>query len=162
MNLLDAEATGFRASMLGYPYDDLKGWRAIYPEDIFEEQFRKLSTGWEAGLDLLKEASSLVAEAKQSNIRDLQRVALAAYCHFRSTYLQIAFVRLRDAGQLEQRRAEIGGILDEEIKVAKTLHGLAREDCRIGFEVSNHYFYTLNDLKEKVLNCEHLLAVLCQ
>ena len=31
-------------------------------------------------------------------------------------------------------------------------------DSRIGFEASNHYLYTANDLREKVLNCEHLLG----
>ena len=38
--------------MMGFPYDDLDRWRAIYPEDVFEEQFRKLSVGWAKGLDL--------------------------------------------------------------------------------------------------------------
>ena len=28
---------------------------------------------------------------------------------------------------------------------------------RIGFEATNHYLYTLNDLAEKVLNCDSLL-----
>lgn len=26
-------------------------------------------------------------------------------------------------------------------------------DSRIGFEASNHYYYTANDLKEKILIC---------
>ena len=47
-------------------------------------------------------------------------------------------------------------ILDEEIAVAKMLYRLARADARIGFEATNHYAYTLNDLKEKVINCEYV------
>ena len=40
--------------------------------------------------------------------------------------------------------------------LAKKLHGLLLSDSRIGFEASNHYYYTANDLKEKILNCEHV------
>ena len=30
----------------------------------------------------------------------------------------------------------------------------------IGYEASNHYYYTPIDLLEKVLNCEHVIAEL--
>jgi hypothetical protein len=36
------------------------------------------------------------------------------------------------------------------------LYEIARQDSRIGFEAANHYAYTLNDLKEKVVQCEWL------
>ena len=42
MNLLYLKETNYRATMIGFPYDDLKSWRDIYPEEIFEEQFRKV------------------------------------------------------------------------------------------------------------------------
>ena len=48
----------------------------------------------------------------------------------------------------------------EEIQLALRLHELARRDSRIGFEASNHYFYSLNDLREKVISCEALLRQL--
>ena len=38
------------------------------------------------------------------------------------------------------------------------LYEIVRKDSRIGFEASNHYYYTLNDLREKILNCEWILA----
>ena len=78
--------------------------------------------------------------------------AEAAYCHFRSIYLQIRFVRLRNTGNLK----EINTVLDEEIELAQRLHAVMLCDSRIGFEASNHYYYTANDLKEKILNCEHM------
>ncbi|MBI5832707.1 MAG: hypothetical protein HZB16_10420 [Armatimonadetes bacterium] len=40
--------------------------------------------------------------------------------------------------------------------MAKTLCELARADSRLGFEATNHYAYTTNDLREKVLNCAAL------
>ena len=31
------------AEMVGFPYDDLNGWRAIYPPEIFVQQFEKVA-----------------------------------------------------------------------------------------------------------------------
>jgi len=154
MNLLYPESTGYAASMVGIAYDDVARWSDIYPEDVFEEQFRKLTEIWRDGLRLLEEGRGL---AKSSAAFDeLSNVAEAAYCHLRSVYLQVRFVR---------RRNEIGytgdetfrGILAEETDLAKRLLAITRRDSRIGFEASNHYYYSPNDLREKVLNCEYLL-----
>lgn len=153
MNLLFPEPSGYSATMLGFPYDDLDAWRGKhYPEDVFEEQFRKLSEGWADGLTVLREAKPCVPDALQHNMADLWTVSEAAYCHFCSTYLQIRFIRLRSTGETES----ILRILDEEIELAKRLLHSAKRDSRIGFEASNHYYYTENDLMEKVLNCENL------
>jgi hypothetical protein len=43
---------------------------------------------------------------------------------------------------------------------AKVLYALQREDSRIGFEASNHYYYLPQDLVEKDLNCERILSEL--
>jgi len=153
MNLLHARPSGHKATMIGFPHDDLKTWRSIYPEEVFEQQLRKLSDHWRQGLEILTRARELVDEDGRENLTELERVALGAYCHFRTTYLQTAFVRTRDQGPVEGRPSA-AQILDEEIELARTLHELARQDSRIGFEIANHYYYTLNDLKEKVLNCE--------
>lgn len=101
-------------------------------------------------------AEAFVEKEKHSNFADLDRVALAAYCHFRSTYLQIKFVRLRDCRTANWQQ-EITEVLKEEIEVAKTLEKLVREDSRIGFEATNQYCYTVNNLREKVLNCKYIL-----
>jgi hypothetical protein len=157
MNLLFAKATGFRATMVGFPYDDLKSWRGNhFPEPIFEEQFRKVSVGWEKGLALLKDAAKMVPKEKKAAMARELNVAGAAYCHFRTTYLQIRFIRLRDAGINASSLTEINRVLDEEQQIAQTLVCIVREDSRIGFEASNHYYYTVNSLLEKILNCEYL------
>ena len=153
MSLLADKPTGYNATMIGFPYDDLESWRGKhYPEDIFEEQFRKLTTGWAEGLKQLEQAGKIISEDKKAVLGDLANVAEATYCHFRSTYLQIRFVRLRNAGKIQ----EINAVLDEEIELAQRLHAVMLRDSRIGFEASNHYYYTANDLKEKILNCEHM------
>ena len=82
-------------------------------------------------------------------------MAEASYCHFRSTYLQVCFVRRRAAGDT----AALRKIVLEEEELALRLLRLLRADSRLGFEASNHYYYTQNSLLEKVFNCRRLLAL---
>ena len=51
-NLLYPEPTGYRATMTGFPYDDVDGWRAIYPAEVLASQFEKLAAGWKTGLPI--------------------------------------------------------------------------------------------------------------
>ncbi len=152
-NLLYSTPTNYQATMVGIPYDDLSRWRHMYPDEIFEQQFQKLSEMWAEGLVSLARAKEKCEDIASENLLNLTRVAEATYCHFRSTYLQIAFIRLRD-GQAEDKTPRMHAILDEEIELAKRIYTVARQDSTIGFEASNQYAYSRNDLREKVLNCE--------
>ena len=161
MNLLHASPTNYKATMVGLPYDDLESWRAIYPADVFENQWRLLSEGWKNGLDCLEEAPQ-----NSPALAELRLISRAAYLHFYSTLGQVAFVRRRDdlaqcsdAATRTELKTEIAQILDEEIAAAKSLHELMRADARIGYEATNHYTTTAQDLREKVLNCEYLKRV---
>lgn len=53
-------------------------------------------------------------------------------------------------------REEINSILDEEIGLARGIHAVMLRDSRIGYEASNHYYYTANDMKEKILNSKDI------
>jgi hypothetical protein len=163
-NLLHEKPTGYAATMVqGFPYDDLKRWRSVYPEDVFEQQFRELSHGWKQGLMMLARARQFVPPKLRTHFAELERIARAAHCHFRSTYLQIKFVRQRDSSlSAEQKRRERREILKEELRLARELHGIVQRDSRIGFEAANHYSYTLNDLKEKVIQCEWMMRRVSQ
>lgn len=152
-NLLWRTPTGYRATMVGIPYDDLDGWRGIYPPDVFERAFGRIAAGWADGLELLGRAAAAVAPEFRANLLELQRIAETAYCHFKSTENQIAFIRRR-GGPPES----VIPVLEDEIRLAERLLRLQAADARIGFESSNHYYYTPNLLQEKILNCRHLLA----
>ena len=159
MNLLHLKPSGRSATMIGFPYDDLRVWRGPYPEEIFEHQFRLVAEGWKKGLDLLAEAESEVREQERADFRELKTIAEAAYCHLRSTWLQIRFIMARDRSEgpdLDVMRA----CAREEIEMAVKLHEIVRRDSRIGFEASNHYYYSLNDLREKVVSCDAILKEL--
>ncbi|WP_409340803.1 hypothetical protein [Paenibacillus sp. MBLB4367] len=165
-NLLYDKPTGMAATMVGIPYDDLKRWRSIYPEEIFEEQFQKVADGWKRGIGILQEAEPLIDcsdSRKKAAFFDLLHVVKAAYCHFKTSHLQTKFVRLRDKldtaidePQFQAIKAQLYVIIEEEIELAKELYDIVRNDSRIGFEASNHYFYTAQDLMEKVINCMHV------
>ncbi len=158
MNLLYLKETNYRATMIGFPYDDLKSWRDIYPEEIFEEQFRKVTSGWKKALEQLDALEKELLQSDREGYKELRIMAEAAYCHLRSTYLQIRFVRQRSAGDKKAMAATV----HEELAMVHKLHELARRDSRIGFEASNHYYYSLNDLVEKMVNCEDVLDRLAE
>ena len=56
------------------------------------------------------------------------------------------------------RSSKLRVVVEEERALAKRMFILASVDSRLGFEASNHYFYVPNDLLEKILNCEDVLA----
>jgi len=153
-NLLFAAKTGYAATMIGFPYDDVTGWRACYPPDVFETQYEKLCVQWKQGLDTLTEIGNNIHKDYIDSYSELHRVAETCYLHFRSAYLQIMFNRLRS--EKEKNIKELLLLLDEESALAARLWHLCRKDSRLGFEASNHYYYTLNNLMEKVLNCRYL------
>jgi hypothetical protein len=44
--------------------------------------------------------------------------------------------------------------------LARKQYEVARSQSTIGYEASNHYYYTPLDLAEKVLNCQQVIAQL--
>jgi hypothetical protein len=155
MNLIYEQPTGYDATMLGFPYDDLDAWRSIYPADVFLRAFKHITTGWENGLKLLDKAISKIPNCLMKNFDELKRYAAASYCHFKSTENQICFIIMRSEEQLSE---EIVALLQNEIELCKCLATLQGQDSKIGFEASNHYYYTPNLLMEKVLNCRDIIS----
>jgi hypothetical protein len=139
------EKTGWQASMIGFPYDDLDSWRAIYTREQFREQFRLLCEGWWEGVDMLS-----AREGEHADYDDMLLMARAALCHFDSTYRQIAFVMARDAGDRDGMLLH----LRADRENVKALIAIRLRDSRIGYEASNHYYYSLNDLAEKLMNLD--------
>ncbi|MBI5092122.1 MAG: hypothetical protein HZB26_06705 [Candidatus Hydrogenedentes bacterium] len=168
-NLLWEKPTGYSATMVGFPYDDLEQWRGQYPADVFAGQLAKIADGFEAALTALKAfappaGANPPPPAQASALQDEIRVAEASCLHFRSAANQVRFVAARNeltkAPSADTRAAELGKIeslLREELGNARRLLELQNADSRIGFEASNHYFYIPADLAEKVINCHDLL-----
>jgi hypothetical protein len=144
-NLLWVAPTGYKSTMVGFPYDDVDGWRAVYPAAVFAGQLEKVATGFDAAIALLRAALPQPAEA----LADEVRFAEVAAIHFASAVEQTRFVLARRAGDVA---AMLRG-LAAEMRLATRLHALQSRDSRLGFEASNQYYYVPLDLVEKVVNC---------
>ena len=168
-NPLWGEPTGYGASMVGFPYDDLEAWRAVYPPEVFIGQFEKVATGFENAHENLAIAfrpcrSQLTAEQRLAAEQELG-VGEAAGIHFRSTANQARFVlarrRLMETNSPTEAQpacAELERLLRAEMELARRLHAIQTRDSRIGFEATNQYYYVPVDLAEKVINCQDLLT----
>ena len=137
--------TGYKACMVGIPYDDLKAWRAIYPAEVFAAQLEKVSVGFDAAIAKLRAAVAAPPPALAEELR----FAEAAAIHFASVANQSRAVAARDAGD----SAALRRLCEAEATLAVRLHALQSRDSRIGFEASNQYYYIPHDLVEKVINC---------
>ena len=150
-NPLWLEPTGYPSTMVGYPYDDLAGWRNEYPPQVFASQLEKCADGFhKAAADLSNHAPREGAEALAEEAALIEAAAI----HFASVANQARFVSAREA----KDRAAMRRLLVAESELARRLHRLQSADSRIGYEASNHYYYVPLDCAEKVINCRHLLS----
>lgn len=165
-NLLYPEKTGYKATMVGLPYDDLKSWRSVYPPDIFISQLEKVAAGFDRGKALLQDIAlePKTSAAQRFNLEQEQRIAEVCSIHFQSVANQCRFILNRDdlestsdSSDAASLISRLRKIIKAEITLATRLREIQLEDSRFGFEASNHYFYLPGDLAEKILNCRFLL-----
>ncbi|MBI3851514.1 MAG: hypothetical protein HY298_14745 [Verrucomicrobia bacterium] len=166
-NLLWEKPSGYAATMVGYPYDDLDGWRAAYPADVFIGQFEKIADGFDHAIVELKAAAKNVklSSIEQRTFAEELSVTEAAAIHFRSSANQSRFVQARRKLADAKNTAEAAPALKtleatvkDEIALARKLYEIQMRDSRIGFEATNQYYYIPIDLAEKVLNSHDLLT----
>lgn len=166
-NLLFPKPSGYSATMVGFPYDDVAGWCNPYLIDSVAQQFAQVAKGWKQGLEAIRKAAELAPPAKREDAQAQARFAEAAQLHFATVDNQIRFCALRNAlldsskpipeTERPAKIADLKTILESEIETARRLFTLARQDSCIGYEASNQYYYLPVDLMEKVVNCEYIL-----
>ena len=172
--------TGYTATMVGIPYDDIRSWCGQYPPETSVSQFEKVASGWNEGISLLRDAVATTDAAHRQMAESELRFAEVAGIHFASVARQIRFVLLRDAlvescypvdrkltdvqlavmpENVVRMRQELRKIIEEEMEDTKRLYIISSVDSRIGFEASNHYFYIPQDLVEKIISCHSILEM---
>jgi len=176
-NLLWESPTGYHATMVGFPYDDLKTWRAIYPEDVFIGQFEKMADGFDAAIANLRDAvlnrdshrlfSQINGDCPYLVVYLVQELDIMTTCaiHYRSVANQARFVvarrALAEAASPEAARdaiEDLEAVIEGDMALAKALYAIQGRDSRMGYEASNQYYYLAVDLAEKVLNGQDLLS----
>jgi len=163
-NLLWSEPTGYHATMVGFPYDDLDAWRAVYPPEIFTSQLNKIAEGFYAAIaDLKKEADKHTGTPEQqAALRSELGIAETVAIHCKSVANQAQFVLHRNGMKTAQyihfrdNAGAVETLLNSEIALARRMIDLQTADPRLGFEASNQYYYVPTDLMEKILNCTYL------
>ena len=141
-NLLYPAPSGFGATMTCYSYDALDTWRAIYPREVYVEQWRKVSQGWHKGVEMLADMPDCA----------YKQMAQAADAIFASCYAQVRFYLAREQGDTAQMRE----IAQKEMQNALALYALMQKNPHIGYEAANHYYYNKGMLAEKVINCAQI------
>ena len=161
-NPLLIDPSGYHATMVGQPHDDLNKWRAIYPANVWIEQMALTAEGFAKGVELLARAREVVDAEHRDNLESLYRRAEIARIHLQSAAEQGRFVRARDnyrMAQIAATRSECIRIMREACAaerelIAQALQIVAR-DSSIGYESSNHYFYLPIDLVEAYISVLH-------
>lgn len=143
-NLWDLTPEEKGSTMVCYVYDDYEAWISPYPYEVYTGQLEKMLCGWARGINLLS------ALPQTEKIAELVRYARAAYAHFTTDLLQTKFAKAKR----EEDRVEMNACVKAEKQNAERLLSLMREDGRIAYEASNHYFYTERNLLEKIIRME--------
>lgn len=147
-NILYHKPTSYNATMTCFSYDDVEGWRSDYPADILENQYRIVSEKWEDGMKLIEEGN------------ELSDIAYVSYSLFRSSFNQTKFVRLRDKYIVEKNSEtikELIELIEEEKEIAKKVYKIMCRHPEVGFEATNHYYYSKGMVMEKIINCNWLI-----
>ena len=132
---------------------------------MYENEYRQLCDGWREGLELLA-----LYEGRDKELDEVIFMARAILCQYESAYHHIQFVNRRreylekqsadlkkqDDDSAKEERAlccqELLRTIHEERETVQHMIRLRLADSRVGFESRNHYFYTLQDLREKMIN----------
>jgi len=159
-NLLRLQPTGLRPGMILFPYDAYQSWKGAYPPSVVQSQMAKLAKRWSEGVTVLEQ----LAPAPGGEARLELAVAQTCLHHFESVANQLAFYLLRaefsNANPERQGviRTRLIAIAQREKALAQAQFAVASAESLIGYEASNHYYYTPIDLLEKVLNCDQVIA----
>ena len=143
-NLWEIEPEEQTSTMVCYAFDDYENWILPYPHEIYVSQFEKVINLWKEGIAILEKAeqTALVCE--------IIRYAKVACCHFTTDLLQTKFAFVKRVGDREQMKK----LISEEKQNTIDLLNLFVTDAKIGYEASNHYYYTYPNLIEKILRRE--------
>ena len=161
-NPLRLHPTGLAPGMILFPYDAYKSWKGAYPPAVVQELLSKLAKRWAEGVAVIEKIDATGRREAKLELA----IARTCHTHFESAANQVEFCLLRDEapgaapGRVNAIRTRLLAIAIRERELARLQYAVTRDESLIGYEASNHYYYTPVDLLEKVLNCEQVMAAL--
>ena len=145
-NLMYDAFAEYKSTMVGFPYDDVKSWFGYHDKEDYVTSLSSLLSLWQEGLALIENQSGNTA------FEQMKRYAKTVFVNLKSTLVQIEFNLLKAEGD----KAKLLSLIREERELTKALYELASTDCKIGYEASNHYYFTQNTFLEKIINLDYL------
>lgn len=145
-NLWDIEPSVKSSLMVNYAYDDYRTWINPYPFEVYISQYNKLINKFEECICILSKLTN------NQLIEELLVFSKVALSHFKSDMLQTEYSKAKE----ENDKVKMKKIVEKEKEeVVKLLNEISFSPC-IGFETSNHYFYTERNLYEKLINLQRI------
>ena len=103
----------------------------------------KLCKEWKIGLKTLENVDYSITT------KEFIICAKAAYIHFKSALNLAKFSKYKS--DLKANSEILKDCLENELKITKELYKIILTDAKIGFEMTNHYYYNENLLLEKMI-----------
>jgi hypothetical protein len=161
-NPILSHPSGYNATMVGLPYDNLDGWRAVYPTDIWLQQMDLCAQGFQDGAQLLEKARDRVSGQFHNALDNEIRRMKTVYIHLKSGAEQGRFIDARNrlaTAKTETERQALQNIMKKALEAERNLIvqmlPLCSEDSSIGYESSNQYFYVPLDLIEALASISY-------
>ena len=141
-------------SMVCYSVDDYEKWIASYPVDVYLDLFGKVVEKWEKGCDILDSVAS------DEKTRELALFARVVLLEFKADIIHTEYaVAKRELPATKDKMAEL---IVREREVTKALLKLIPKSTLVGYEASNHYFFTEREYIEKLINLDGIEKELAQ
>ncbi len=134
--------------MVNWTFDDIEHYAKPYPYEVLVDQFEKILVDWNKGCEVL-------ATVEGNAIADeLLLYARVAANHFAAEILHAKYVMAKR--NLPASKEEMRAIFAEERALCRELLPLCEKSTMVGYEGSNHYFYTERDIIEKLVQLDGL------
>lgn len=150
-NMWSLEADDRPSTMVCFSRDD-SVWAYPYGIDGYIHQMTLLLEKWSIGQKLLGSSFGNAA------FEELKRAAEGVFLQLSAAKNLAEFVKYK--GSAKENKAQILDVIEAERDTTKKLYELSSKDAKIGYEISNHYFYNANLLLEKFLNLDALVLAL--
>ena len=143
-NMYDLERDNRVSTMTCYAFDDYEFWSDPYGIDVYINQYQKLVDKWEKAFALVKDQTG------NANFEELKRSAEGVLLINKATLNFAKFAKYKR--DLANNKELIIAVIDDEFKVAVNTYNLMAKDAKIGYEITNHYFFNRQRVLEKLVN----------
>jgi hypothetical protein len=147
-NLWSLDMDNKRSSMVGLSFDDYKSYVQPYSYSVYMRQMQKLLNNFEKAIRVLQDNLT-------PDTAEILRYMKVSYVMYKSDLLHTRFARYKK--NLKGNKKVIYNCLTGIRELAVDLINIMAKDTYVGFESSNHYFFTERNLLEKIINTDNLL-----